>query len=224
MSLVPTFPLPKIPTVNWGHGSGVGFGAQRVYWDSRGNKISLLHGACDLIAKAGTKVLAVADGVVIRRLQTPYPFAHYEYKEQRDKNGNLTQHACVSDTFAIDVQHENFIARYGEIAEELPAGVGAGARVTQGQHIASVGLQCGGGGILGAGSMLHFELFQNANDTSILTLGPDVKYLYVRQGPYYRRKDLLDPTLYLYMWAAADVSGVGATANAVGSVAESLGL
>jgi murein DD-endopeptidase MepM/ murein hydrolase activator NlpD len=188
------FPLPNLPDDDWGHGTNIGFGSGRVYQGK-----TLLHGACDLIAKAGTKVLAVEDGTVIRK----YSFAHYTYEEKKDDKGKITQRACDSLTYAVEVQHANFIVRYGEIAEDLPSGVGPGTPVTEGQHIASVGLQCGAGGILGAGSMLHFEMFQHANDLSDLSVDTDPKYLYVKQASYHRRKDLLDPTLCLYKWATS---------------------
>lgn len=211
----PLFLFRRSPKANWA-GSNLGFGAIRYM----PKNVTVMHGACDLIAKAGTKVLAVEEGTVIRG---PYFFVHYAYEEKTEK-GKITQHACSSTTYAIDVQHPHFIARYGEIAEELPAGVAPGKDVKKGQHIASVGLQCGDGGVLGAGSMLHFELFQNANDLSVLTVNPDPKYLYVQQASYLRRKDLLDPTLYLNAWAAArKIPGAEVGVDAIDSVAKSLG-
>src|SRR5687767_5689664 len=98
-----TFPLNELPQVPWkklkGH-KDTYFGAPR----KAGFPI---HGACDLMAPAGTAVLAVEDGVIIRG---PYAFLPLE----------------ASTTYAIDVRHDSFIARYGEIDGRLVGGLKAG--------------------------------------------------------------------------------------------------
>jgi hypothetical protein len=63
------------------------------------------HAGCDLYAPAGTEVLAVEDGTVIRG---PYPF----YDVVR----------------ALEVQHPSGIVRYGEIARAAE-GIAAGVAV-----------------------------------------------------------------------------------------------
>jgi murein DD-endopeptidase MepM/ murein hydrolase activator NlpD len=134
-----------------------------------------------LIAPAGTPIFAVADGKVIRG---PYAFATYK-----------CDHGTRSTTtFAIEVLHEDFIARYCEIAHRMPAGVAVGSTVSDGQKIAEVGDQCGG-------TMLHFEMYKNTARLDELTDEDNHRYLYVPKAEYRRRNDLLDPTTYLDAWA-----------------------
>lgn len=99
------------------------FGAHR----SRGR----LHAACDLLAPFGTKIRAIADGVVI---QAPYFF--YE------------------GTNALEVRHPGIgVVRYGEISIVKKVNLKAGDHVKAGDHIAYVGMLDSGS------SMLHFELY-----------------------------------------------------------------
>ena len=170
------FPIDIRPDVPWRHlrrSRDAYFGAGRVGYP--------IHGACDLLVPAGTAVLAVQDGTIIR--------GPYEFLSIDDKDND-----CRSTTYAIDVLHDDFIVRYAEIARTLPAGLGVNSDVTEGQTIARVGVQCGG-------TMLHLEMFK---DTTNLDPLPDrslsTKYLYVPQANYERRKDLLDPTSYLDDW------------------------
>jgi hypothetical protein len=96
----------------------------------------------------------------------------------------------------LDVSHQNFTARYGEISAILPKGIRVGLDVAEGQVIATVGQQCNG-------TMLHFELFDNPGRTAESLTDPDrpgKKYLYVPQANYERRNDLLDPTYLLDTW------------------------
>lgn len=169
-----TFPLAIPPLVTWHENpTNTHFGAPR------GGKFGV-HGACDLVAPPGTKVLAVRDGRVIRS----YPFVTY------------CEHTkAETTTWAIDVAHDRFTVRYGEIAKELPKGVFAGAKIVEGQVIATVGVQCNG-------TMLHFELFDDPNRVEYLTDESSHKYLYVPQANYKRRNDLLDPTWLLDSWFA----------------------
>jgi murein DD-endopeptidase MepM/ murein hydrolase activator NlpD len=170
-----TFPLPILPSIPWTgnrNSHNTHFGAPR-------DPPYPVHGACDLVVRAGTEVLAVFDGKII---QGPYKFVRYTSEKP----------SCDAWTYAIDVQHEtSFVARYCEIAPNLAKGLTTGSKVDEGQVIAFVGAQCGG-------SMLHFEMFQDTNRKDDLTNGSHAtKYLYVPQANYERRNDLLDPTDYL---------------------------
>ena len=77
------FPLRRRPNADY-HQGGRRFGAHR----GGGRR----HAACDLIAAAGTEILAVDDGYIIR---DPYDFYH--------------------GTKALEVDHLMFVVRYGEI-------------------------------------------------------------------------------------------------------------
>jgi hypothetical protein len=106
-------------------------------------------------------VLAVQNGRIIRGT---YPLVTYCVH---------TKHETT--TYAIDVAHEDFTIRYGEIPNKLPDGLKAGSTVTEGQMIACVGVQCGN-------SMLHVELFRNPNCKDYLTDASEHRYLYVPQA------------------------------------------
>ena len=67
-----------------------------------------MHAGCDLYFPQGTSIHAVADGVVTRG-----PYAFY----------------C--ETFALEVDHGSFLARYGEIQGKTE--VTAGATIRAGQ-------------------------------------------------------------------------------------------
>lgn len=121
-----------------------------------------LHAACDLIVPAGTEIFAVDQGVVIGG---PYGFYH--------------------GTYAIEVRHPHFIARYCEISRAA-AGVAVGTQIEQGQVIAYVGM-------MHEDSMLHFEMY-SGSATGGLTQR--------NNPPYQRRSDLIDPTPYLDHWRA----------------------
>lgn len=130
---------------------GRGFGSNR----PGGRK----HAACDLIAPKGTEILAMEDGRII---QSPYPF--------------------YSGTYALEVKHDSgMVVRYGEISQAVPAGITAGARVSQGQVIARVGQLASGS------SMLHLEIYQGTKTGPLTQSGNAFK----------RRSDLVDPTPYL---------------------------
>jgi murein DD-endopeptidase MepM/ murein hydrolase activator NlpD len=145
-----TFPLRSRPSLSYSTG-GRKFGARR------GDEGATLHAACDLIAPKGTEILAVASGVVTRG---PYPFFH--------------------GTFAIEVDHSVYTARYCEIGSAAK-GVSVGKTVEEGQVIAFVGKMF-------KDSMLHFEMYDNS-ETGQLTQK--------NKPPYYRREDLMDPTGFL---------------------------
>ncbi len=117
------------------------------------------HAGCDLIVPEGTKVYAVFDGTITRG---PYYFYH--------------------GTYAIEVDHGDFVGRYCEI-KKAAEGLRVGSEVKAGQLIAYVGKMY-------TSSMLHFELYGGTATGPLTQSNP----------PYKRRSDLLDPTPYLEMW------------------------
>src|SRR6266403_663419 len=89
------------------------------------------HAGCDLYFEKGTWIYAIADGTVTRG---PYPF--------------------YCETFALEVDHGEFLARYGEIQKTTT--VKEGDRVHAGKQIAKVGHLIG---IRVPSDMLHLELY-----------------------------------------------------------------
>lgn len=161
---MPIFPLPFRPNLGFNKGSGGRwFGASR----NEGRK----HAACDLIAKKGTPIFAVADGLVLDK--------HYFYM----------------DTYALVVHHGFFIVRYGEIDKKLAEGVQEGFPVLEGQHIANVGRLSSGS------SMLHFEMYYGTEAGNYTQRSNKGNYKFVSPANFQRRADLLDPTPYLEEWA-----------------------
>jgi len=134
-----TFPLPQVPSQGFQSGA-LAFGNDR-------GKVE--HAACDLVAPAGTQVLAVEDGIV---WYGPGKF----FESHPDETGKTIW------TYELAVVHENFICRYGEIGSSVPQGIRPGAKVTEGQQIAEVGQQIGS-------TMLHFEMFGNPRSRDPLT-------------------------------------------------------
>jgi murein DD-endopeptidase MepM/ murein hydrolase activator NlpD len=130
-----------------------------------------LHAGCDLYFPKGTPIHAVADGVVTRG---PYPF--------------------YCETFALEIDHGPFLARYGEIQSKTE--VTAGAKVKAGQRIASVGHLVG---IQVPSDMLHFELYDKSM-SGPLTVASDFGSAVKNGVPFMRRRDLIDPTLQLNQW------------------------
>jgi len=120
-----------------------------------------LHAGCDLYAGVGTEILAMKDGTVIL---DAYPF--------------------YLGTKALEVNHGDFVVRYGEILNAA-TGVHKNAQVKRGQVIAYVGKLQGL-----TNSMLHFEMYSGKGAGPLTNTS--VK-------PYKRRSDLLDPTPYLDM-------------------------
>ncbi len=155
------FPLAAIPTLSYKTG-GRGFGADRG-WLEPGRR----HGACDLVGPAGTEILAIASGLVIAG---PYEF--------------------FRGTYAIEVQHPLFIARYCEIARERAAR--AGSTVEEGEVIALIGNQPGT-------DMLHLEMFSGMASGPLNDKG---------NPPYARRKDIMDPAPWLDGLAHSFTTGV----------------
>ena len=118
-----------------------------------------LHAGADIYADIGTEVYACEDGIVRRVSEKFY-----------------------RNVGAIEITHKTCIGRYCEITPLK--GIDIGTVVKQGQligHVAKIdGLNI---------SMLHFELYDNQDDKTALSITP--------RPPYNRRKDLLDPTEYL---------------------------
>jgi hypothetical protein len=145
------FPLPYVPTASYRGGRGFGASREAV-------RAGLRHAANDLIAPKGTPVLAMDDGVV---LSDPYPF--------------------FRGTFAFEIRHPAFIARYCEI--DPATEVRGGDKVAAGQVIAYVGDQPGA-------DMLHIEFFRGTA-SGLLSTGPG------KAPPYDRRRDVFDGTKLL---------------------------
>lgn len=129
------------------------------------------HAGCDLYFPARTPIHAVADGVVLR---DPYWF--YDV------------------VFALDVDHGDFVIRYGEIRPDCP--LRKGDRVTAGAAIALVGKMK-----RVTQPMLHFEVYDKS------ATGPLTEHDAARSGrrsadgvPFFRRRDLVDPTPLLDGW------------------------
>jgi len=138
------------------------FGASR----SNGKRA---HAGCDLYFRPGTIIHAITSGIV-----TLGPYAFYD------------------GTYALEIDHGAFLARYGEIQKQ--ALVKAGDRVSPGQPIARVGKL---NSIVN--SMLHLELYDKSAQGSLT-----VKNSQTRKTaggiPFWRRRDLIDPTAKLNEW------------------------
>ena len=138
------------------------FGAKR----NNGNRA---HAGCDLYAPVGTTIHAIAAGIVTRG-----PAAFYD------------------GTYALEVDHGAFLARYGEIQKD--AMVKAGDRVKAGQPIAKVGklrsMKI---------SMLHLELYDKSA-TGPLTVTNNTTKRTAKGIPFMRRRDLMNPTEKLNQW------------------------
>lgn len=129
----------------------------RRFGASRGGR---RHAGIDLYAPEGTIVRAMADGKVLR---TDWFYCQ---------------------TFVIEVDHGNFIARYGEVNPKKESiFVEKGDVVKRGEKLGMVGRLIG---VKVPSNMLHLEMYIDASDHSALT---------VRENPpYERRQDLFDPT------------------------------
>ena len=129
------------------------------------------HAGCDLYFDADTIIYSVTAGVVIRG---PYPF--------------------YAGTFALEIDHGTFVARYGEVQKETF--VKTGDKVVTGQRIAKVGHLVG---ISVSSDMLHFELYDKSA-TGPLTVGAAQSARTASGMPFMRRRDLIDPTSTLNDW------------------------
>ncbi len=118
------------------------------------------HGGCDLYAPVGTPIRAMAQGTVRTAL--------YEF---------------YGGTYALEIDHGTFVARYGEIQRTTAKDLKVGATVSPGQVIAHVGKLNNYNR-----SMLHLELYAHTATGSLTNRG---------NPPYQRRADLFDPTTWL---------------------------
>jgi len=121
------------------------------------------HAGCDLYAPVGTPVYAVADGTVQR-------FSEF-----------------YLGTFALVINHGDFIVRYGEIKDDIAKGLKVGDKVAKGQKIGLVG-RLEGLNI----SMVHFEMFDGSGSGPLTDKD---------HPPFMRRADLMDPTNRLLAWS-----------------------
>jgi murein DD-endopeptidase MepM/ murein hydrolase activator NlpD len=143
----------------------------RAFASNRNNGLRA-HAGCDLYFQKGTWIHAIGDGTVIRG---PYPF--------------------YCQTFALEVDHGDCIARYGEI--QATTTVKEGDKVHAGQQIAKVGHLIG---ITVPSDMLHFELYDKSA-SGPLTITDGARSKKRADGiPFMRRADLIDPTSSLNQW------------------------
>jgi len=145
------FPLPFVPAISYKGGNG--FGGSR-----EGVRHGLMHAANDLAAPAGTPIAALDAGVVING---PYDF--------------------FRGTFALEIRHPRFIARYCEI--DRVTEVQVGDAVEAGQVIGYVGDQPGD-------DMLHLEFFTGR-------LHGNLSFAPGTHPPFDRRDDVFDGAKFL---------------------------
>jgi murein DD-endopeptidase MepM/ murein hydrolase activator NlpD len=127
------------------------------------------HAGCDLYFPEGTIIHAITDGKV-----TQGPDYFYE------------------GTYALEIDHGSFLARYGEIQKSTL--VHLGDHVTAGQSIAKVGNLT-----TIVNSMLHLELYDKSAHGQLTVQNNNTKKT-AGGVPYWRRKDLIDPTPKLNVW------------------------
>jgi len=143
----------------------------RAFASNRNNGLRA-HAGCDLYFEKGTWIYAIGDGTVTRG---PYPF--------------------YCQTFALEVDHGDFLARYGEIQAKTT--VKQGDKVRAGEQIARVGHLIG---IHVPSDMLHFELYDRSA-SGPLTITDAARSKKRSDGiSFMRRKDLIDPTPRLNQW------------------------
>ncbi|HSN97250.1 MAG TPA: peptidoglycan-binding protein, partial [Candidatus Nanopelagicales bacterium] len=138
------------------------------FGSSRGGRA---HAGCDLYAPLGTWIHAIAAGEV-----TLGPYYFY------------------AGTYAIEVTHGDFVARYGEIQKDTP--VRKGDKVKAGQRIGRVGHLVN---INVKSDMLHLELYKGTASGG-LTVKGEGSAKRSDGVPFQRRKDLMDPTPLLAQW------------------------
>jgi len=136
---------------------------------SRRSKGARVHAGCDLYFPVGTTIHAITSGTV-----TLGPYAFYE------------------GTFALEVDHGSFLARYGEIQQSTM--VRQGDRVSPGQPIAKVGKLASI-----QNSMLHLELYDKSAAGPLTVRNAQTKRN-AKGVPFMRRSDLIDPTPNLSLW------------------------
>jgi len=143
----------------------------RAFASNRNNGLRA-HAGCDLYFEKGTWIYAISDGIVTRG---PYPF--------------------YCQTFALEVDHGGFLARYGEIQAKTT--VKEGDKVHAGQQIARVGHLIG---IRVPSDMLHLELYDKSASGPLTITDAARSKKRADGAPFMRRKDLIDPTSKLNQW------------------------
>ena len=143
----------------------------RAFASNRNNGLRA-HAGCDLYFEKGTWIHAIGDGTVTRG---PYPF--------------------YCQTFALEVDHGDFLARYGEI--QARTAVKEGDSVHAGEQIAKVGHLVG---IQVPGDMLHLELYDKSASGPLTIPDPARSKRRGDGTPFMRREDLIDPTTKLNQW------------------------
>jgi len=118
------------------------------------------HAGCDLYAPVGSSVVAMAAGTIIQPV-----------------------YAFYLGTFALEVDHGTFVARYGEIKQEHADQFATGDDVLPGQLLGSVGQLQGL-----SFSMLHLELYTGSASGGLTDRA---------NPPYQRRADLMNPTPFV---------------------------
>ncbi len=123
------------------------------------------HAGIDLYAPLGTIVRAMADGVVIQ----VYPF--------------------YCETSAIEVDHGDFIARYGEVdSKNANIFVKKKQKIKRGDPLGKVGKLVG---ISVPSNMLHLEMYASGEDPT--KPGGKARLTQSENSPYQRRTDVFDP-------------------------------
>lgn len=166
-----TFPFARFSQFAFfGPGAGMrAFGSRR----SGGARV---HAGIDLYFPDLTVIRSMADGVVTRG---PYPF--------------------YLRTFAIEIDHGPFVARYGELAPESVWFVEQGDEVERGRQIGRVGVLTMDGGVrLGVPSMmLHLEMYDKT-EAGKLTRAAGTSARDTAGRPFFRRRDLIDPSGFVH--------------------------
>lgn len=159
----------------------VGAGAGMRAFDSRRSDGTRAHAGIDLYFADFTEIRAMTEGVVTRG---PYPF--------------------YLETFAIEIDHGPFVARYGEIAPERVWHVEEGDRVEKRQQIGRVGIltKSGGRRLNVPSMMLHLELFDKTASGK-LTRAVGTSARNAAGVPYFRRADIVDPSGFVHRAAIA---------------------
>ena len=166
-----TYPFSRVSEFAFfGPGAGMrAFGSRR----SGGERA---HAGIDLYFPDFTDVLALADGIVMRG-----PYAFY------------------LKTFAVEIDHGSFIARYGEIAPESTWAVEKGDEVKRGQKIGRVGILTNedGSRFDVQSMMLHLELYDKT-ETGRLRRAKGTSAHDPHGIAYHRRRDLIDPSGFVH--------------------------
>ena len=114
-------------------------------------------------------------------------YSHYRRPIYAVGDGTVKDFYYFYDgTYALVVDHGDFVVRYGEIMKRLPSGIYIGAKVKRGQHIASIGDLASL-----PQSMLHFERYTGKGSGQLTQRS---------NPPFQRRWDLVNPTQDLLDW------------------------